>query len=142
SSGDLDRRGGGDVRTLTVAEYRALPWKGRLGYRLLRSPVVMLGIGPVWAMMLGPRFSSRTERPRTRRSVLRTNLALATAIGLACWLLGWKNFLLLEMPSALLAGSVGVWLFYVQHQFEDAYWENSDSWTYDEAALRGSSYLR
>jgi acyl-lipid omega-6 desaturase (Delta-12 desaturase) len=142
SSGDLDRRGGGDILTLTVAEYRALPRNRRLGYRLLRNPIVMLGIGPIWAMMLGPRFPSRSERPRTRRSVLRTNLALATTIGLACWLVGWENFLLIEMPSALLAGSVGVWLFYVQHQFEDAYWQNSDSWTYDEAALRGSSYLR
>jgi omega-6 fatty acid desaturase (delta-12 desaturase) len=142
SSGDLDRRGGGDVLTLTVAEYKALPRKRRLGYRLLRNPIVMLGLGPTWAMILGPRFVSRSERPRIRRSVRRTNLALAIAIGLLCWLVGWESFLLVEMPSALLAGSVGVWLFYVQHQFEDAYWQNSDSWSYDEAALKGSSYLR
>jgi omega-6 fatty acid desaturase (delta-12 desaturase) len=142
SSGDLDRRGGGDVLTLTVAEYLALPRKRRLGYRLLRNPIVMLGIGPTWAMILGPRFVSRSERPRIRRSVHRTNFVLAIAIGLLCWLLGWETFLLVEMPSALLAGSIGVWLFFVQHQFEDAYWQNSDSWSYDDAALRGSSYLR
>jgi omega-6 fatty acid desaturase (delta-12 desaturase) len=142
SSGDLERRGGGDVLTLTVAEYGALPWRRRLGYRLLRNPIVMLGLGPIWAMIIGPRLVSRRERPRIRRSVRRTNLALAAAIGLLCWLLGWESFLVVEMPSALLAGSIGVWLFYVQHQFEDAYWQNSDSWTYDEAALKGSSYLR
>jgi omega-6 fatty acid desaturase (delta-12 desaturase) len=142
SSGDLDRRGVGDVVTLTVAEYVAMPWQRRLGYRLLRNPIVMFGLGPIWAMILAPRFVSRSERPRIRRSVWRTNLALGTVIGLVCWLLGWESFLLVEMPSALLAGSIGVWLFYVQHQFEDAYWQTSDSWSYDEAALKGSSYLR
>jgi omega-6 fatty acid desaturase (delta-12 desaturase) len=74
--------------------------------------------------------------------VWRTNLALATVIGLLCWLVGWEDFLVVELPSALIAGSVGVWLFYVQHQFEDAYWQNSDGWSYDDAALRGSSYLK
>ncbi len=142
SSGDLDRRGVGDLLTLTVAEYEALPWHRRLGYRLIRNPIVMFGLGPIWAMILAPRFISRSERPRIRRSVWRTNLALTTVIGLLCWLLGWESFVLVEMPSALLAGSIGVWLFYVQHQFEDAYWQSSDSWSYDEAALKGSSYLR
>jgi len=142
SSGDLDRRGVGDVPTLTVAEYEALARYRRLGYRLVRNPVVMFGLGPIWAMILAPRFVSRSERRRIRRSVWRTNLALAAVIGLFCWLLGWESFLLVEMPSALLAGSIGVWLFYVQHQFEDAYWQSSDSWSYDEAALEGSSYLR
>jgi acyl-lipid omega-6 desaturase (Delta-12 desaturase) len=142
TSGDLDRRGVGDVPTLTVAEYRALPRGRRFGYRLFRNPVVMFGLGPIWAMILAPRFVSRNERLRIRRSVWRTNLALAAVIGLLCWLLGWQSFLLVEMPSALLAGSIGVWLFYVQHQFEDAYWQNSEAWSYDEAALKGSSYLR
>jgi len=142
SSGDLDRRGVGDVPTLTVAEYEALPWPRRLGYRVVRNPIVMFGLGPIWAMILAPRFVSRRERLRIRRSVWRTNLALAGLIGLLCWLLGWESFLLVEMPSALLAGSIGVWLFYVQHQFEDAYWQSTDSWSYDEAALKGSSYLR
>jgi acyl-lipid omega-6 desaturase (Delta-12 desaturase) len=142
SSGDLDRRGGGDVPTLTVAEYRALSRRGRLGYRLFRNPIVMFGLGPLWAMILAPRFISRDARPRIRRSVWRTNIALAVAIGVLCWLLGWEDFLLIEAPSALLAGSVGIWLFYVQHQFEDAYWQCSDSWCYDDAALKGSSHLR
>jgi omega-6 fatty acid desaturase (delta-12 desaturase) len=142
SSGDLDRRGVGDLLTLTVAEYAALRWHRRLAYRLVRNPIVMFGLGPTWAMILAPRFVSRGERLRIRRSVRRTNLALAGVIGLLCWLLGWESFVLVEMPSALLAGSIGVWLFYVQHQFEDAYWQSSESWSYDEAALKGSSYLR
>lgn len=142
SSGDLDRRGVGDVLTLTVAEYLALSWRRRLFYRLVRNPIIMFGLGPMWAMILAPRFVSRSERPRIRRSVWRTNVALAVAVGLLCWLLGWEQFLLIEAPSALLAGSIGVWLFYVQHQFEDAYWQSSDSWCYDDAALKGSSYLK
>lgn len=141
SSGNLDRRGVGDVLTLTVAEYVALPRRRRLGYRLVRNPIVMFGLGPIWAMILAPRFVSRRERRWIRRSVWRTNLSLAAAIGLLCWLLGWESFLLVEMPSALLAGSIGVWLFFIQHQFEDAYWQNADSWSYDHAALKGSSYL-
>jgi acyl-lipid omega-6 desaturase (Delta-12 desaturase) len=142
SSGDLDRRGVGDLLTLTVAEYQGLPWRRRVGYRLFRNPIVMFALGPIWAMILAQRLVSRNERPRIRRSVWRTNVALAVVIGLLCWLLGWEAFVLVEAPSALLAGSIGVWLFYVQHQFEDAYWQSSDSWSYDEAALKGSSYLR
>ncbi|MGH2916828.1 MAG: fatty acid desaturase [Solirubrobacteraceae bacterium] len=142
TSGDLQRRGVGDVPTVTVAEYEAMPARARLGYRLFRNPFVMFGIGPIWAMIVAPRFISREERPRIRRSVRRTNLALAVVIGLLCWLVGWESFLLVQTPPALLAGSVGVWLFYVQHQFEDAYWQSSDAWSYDEAALKGSSYLR
>ncbi len=142
TSGDLDRRGVGDVPMLTVAEYEAASWRRRLGYRLFRNPIVMFGFGPIWAMILGPRFVSRTERPHIRRSVWRTNAAIAIGIGLCCWLIGWENFVLIEVPSALLAGSVGVWLFYVQHQYEGAYWKDSGSWNYDEAALKGSSYLK
>jgi omega-6 fatty acid desaturase (delta-12 desaturase) len=142
TSGDLERRGDGDVPTLTVAEYKALDWRGRLGYRLFRNPLVMFTIGPVYSMMIGPRYISRSARPRLRRSVLRTNLALAVMIGGLCWLIGWQDYLLIQGPTVLLAGSAGVWLFYVQHQFEDAYWESADGWSYADAALRGSSYLR
>ena len=142
TAGDLDRRGVGDVPTLTVDEYRARSWKGRLGYRLFRHPLVMFGIGPTVAMVVLPRFVSRSARPRTRRSVLATNLALAVLVGGLCWLVGWREYLLVQAPTLLLAGAAGVWLFYVQHQFEDVYWESSDDWSYADAALRGSSYLR
>jgi omega-6 fatty acid desaturase (delta-12 desaturase) len=142
TSGDLDRRGGGDVRTLTVSEYLALPARARLGYRLFRNPVVMFGIGPIVALLVGPRLVARTARPRMRRSVIGTNIALAVLIAALCWLVGWREYLLVQAPTVLLAGSAGIWLFYVQHQFEDAYWENAESWSYADAALRGSSYLK
>jgi acyl-lipid omega-6 desaturase (Delta-12 desaturase) len=142
TSGDLDRRGGGDVRTLTVREYLALPWRGRLGYRLFRNPVLMFGIGPIVALVVGPRLVSRSARPRLRRSVIGTNIALAVLVGALCWLIGWSDYLLVQAPTVLLAGSVGIWLFYVQHQFEDAYWESAEGWSYADAALRGSSYLK
>jgi acyl-lipid omega-6 desaturase (Delta-12 desaturase) len=142
SSGDLDRRGVGDLPTLTVNEYNARPWRSRLAYRLFRNPLVMFGLGPVFAMMIGPRIATRAQRPRMRRSVLGTDLALFVVIGVAGLLMGPRSFLLVWAPAALLAGSIGIWLFYVQHQFEDAYWERGEDWTYGEAALRGSSYLK
>lgn len=142
TAGDLDRRGVGDVPTLTVAEYHAKPWRGRLGYRLFRNPLVMFGIGPIVAMVIGPRMVSRSARPRIRRSVIGTNLALAVMVGLLCWLMGWREYLIVQWPAALLAASAGIWLFYVQHQFEDTYWQSTGDWSYADAALRGSSYLK
>ncbi len=140
-SGNLEHRGTGDVRTLTVAEYGALSVKGRLGYRLLRNPLIMFGIGPIVAMVIGPRIVAKGARPRMRRSVLATDAALAVLIGLLVWLIGWRDYLLVVGLPALLAGSVGIWAFYVQHQFEDAYWSDDASWCFTDAALRGSSYL-
>jgi acyl-lipid omega-6 desaturase (Delta-12 desaturase) len=142
TAGDLDRRGVGDVLTLTVAEYQTSPWRRRLAYRLFRNPLVMLGLGPIYALMVQPRLVSRTARPRIRHSVLATNAVLVVVVGGLCWLIGWRDFLLLQMPAALLAGAAGVWLFYVQHQFEDTYWQSAGDWTYADAALHGSSYLK
>jgi omega-6 fatty acid desaturase (delta-12 desaturase) len=142
TAGDLERRGVGDVPTLTVAEYRALSRRRRLGYRLFRNPLVMFGVGPLLAMVLLPRLPSRSSRPRILRSVIGTDIALAVFIGLLCLLIGWQDYLLVQMPTILLSGSVGVWLFYVQHQFEDTYWQSGESWSYEDAALQGSSYLK
>jgi omega-6 fatty acid desaturase (delta-12 desaturase) len=142
TSGDLDRRGTGDIPTLTFDEYVASPWKKRLGYRLFRNPLVMFGIGPLWSLMIGPRLWSGSMRPRQVRSVIVTNLVLAAVVGAICWVIGWQEWLLVQMPTAFLAGTVGVWMFYVQHQFEDVYWESGESWSYADAALRGSSYLK
>jgi omega-6 fatty acid desaturase (delta-12 desaturase) len=142
TAGDLDRRGVGDVPTLTVAEYQGSSWPRRAGYWYFRNPLVMFGLGPIYAMIVQPRLVNRSARPRIRHSVIATNVALAVMVGAACWLVGWREFLLLQGPPALLAGSAGVWLFYVQHQFEDTYWQNADDWSYAEAALRGSSYLK
>ncbi|MQA74609.1 MAG: fatty acid desaturase [Solirubrobacterales bacterium] len=142
SAGDLDRRGTGDVPTLTVSEYFAMPWHKRLGYRLFRNPLVMFGIGPIYSLMVMPRLTSRDKRPRLRNSVLLTNLMIAGVVVGLGFALGWKEYLLIQMPAAIMAATAGVWLFYVQHQFEDVYWESSDQWSYDDAALQGSSYLK
>jgi acyl-lipid omega-6 desaturase (Delta-12 desaturase) len=141
TSGDLERRGVGDIITLTVDEYRARSWGGRLTYRLIRNPLIMFGFGPIIAMVIGPRIASRAQRPRLRHSVLSTDGVIFVLVAGALWLIGWERFLLVWAPPALLAGSVGIWLFYVQHQFEDAYWQDAAQWDYTEAALLGSSYL-
>ncbi len=141
TAGDLDRRGVGDVPTLTVAEYNALPAQKQLAYRLFRNPLVMFTVGPLWSMLIGPRLFSRKMRPRIRASIIRTNVALVVIVGGLCALVGWQEYLLVQGPPILLAGSAGVWLFYVQHQFEDVYWESSERWSYADAALRGSSHL-
>ncbi len=142
TSGDLERRGVGDIVTLTVHEYHARSRRGRLAYRTIRNPLVMFGLGPIVAMVIGPRIATRAQRPRLRHSVLGTNASVFLFAAALCWLIGWERLLLVWAPSALLAGSVGIWLFYVQHQFEDAYWQSAADWDYTEAALRGSSYLK
>ena len=141
TSGDLDKRGVGDLPTLTVAEYRARSPRGRLAYRLFRNPLVMFGIGPVFAMIIGPRIVARNAPPRMRSSVIRTDIALAVIAAVLIAAIGLGDLLLVWAPAALLAGAVGIWLFYVQHQFEDAYWQRADGWCYADAALRGSSFL-
>lgn len=142
TSGDLERRGVGDIVTLTVREYRARSWRGRLAYRVMRNPAFMFGLGPIVAMVIGPRIPARAQRPRLRHSVLCTDAGVFLLVAGLCWLIGWERFLLVWALPALLAGSVGIWLFYVQHQFEDAYWQSADDWDYTEAALCGSSYLK
>ena len=102
----------------------------------------MFGFGPVFAMIVGPRIVARGARRRMRNSVLGTDIALAVIVGALCWLMGLDEFLVVWAPAAMLAGSVGIWLFYVQHQFEDAYWQSADDWNYADAAMRGSSYLK
>jgi acyl-lipid omega-6 desaturase (Delta-12 desaturase) len=142
TAADLDRRGDGDVPTLTVAEYNARDFLGRLRYRLFRNPIIMFGLGPLFAMIIGPRVPPRAARARMRRSVHATNAGLAVLIVGACLLVGWRDFLIIQGPAAMLAGSAGIWLFYVQHQFEDTLWERNGEWSYLDAALQGSSYLK
>jgi len=142
TAGDLDRRGTGDVTTLTVAEYEARTGGARLAYRLFRNPVVMFGLGPILSVVILPRLVPKDARPRLRRSIIRTNVAVVAIVAVSCLLLGWEQYLLIQWPAAWLAASVGIFLFYVQHQFEDAYWESNENWAYADAAIRGSSYLK
>lgn len=141
SAGDLDRRGQGDVPTWTVDEYFSKPFLARLGYRLFRNPLVMFGVGPLWSLVIGPRIWAGSTG-RLRNSILLTNVAVAVMVGGAMLLFGWQEVLLIEAPLVLFAGTAGVWLFFVQHQFEDVYWESGENWSYAAAALRGSSYLK
>jgi omega-6 fatty acid desaturase (delta-12 desaturase) len=142
TAGDLDRRGTGDVHTLTVAEFNAMPARGRFLYRLFRNPLVMFGFGPLYSLVLQPRVISRSAQPRIQRSILGTNLALAAVAGVCWWLIGWQAYVLVQAPPFLIGGAAGVFLFYVQHQFEDTYWERRDGWSFVESALRGSSHLK
>jgi acyl-lipid omega-6 desaturase (Delta-12 desaturase) len=139
---DLDRRGVGDVATLTLSEYRALPAWRRISYRLYRSPLVMFGLGWFLVLVLKPRLVPRGARRRVRNSVLATNLMLALIVAVLCLTVGWRAYLLVQGPVFVVSGAVGVWLFYVQHQFEDTYWQAHADWRYDHAALAGSSYLK
>jgi len=142
TAGDLDRRGRGDLETLTVAEYASASPAQRLGYRLMRNPLVMLGLGPLWALILEPRLVPSWARKRFARKIIATDLALAAILGGLCALFGWRAVLLVQLPAAMLAGSVGIWMFYVQHQFEGVYWERKEDWSYVASALQGSSHVR
>jgi omega-6 fatty acid desaturase (delta-12 desaturase) len=142
TAGDLDRRGIGDITTLTVGEYRALGRWQRFGYRLFRNPFVMFGLGWMLVLVLKPRLVPRGSSKRVRNSILLTDLTLAVIVTAACLLIGWRAFLLVQGPVLVITGVVGIWLFYVQHQFEDAYWEPHEDWRYDYAAVHGSSYLK
>jgi omega-6 fatty acid desaturase (delta-12 desaturase) len=142
SSGSLDRRGIGDVDTLTVAEYRARSWLGRTIYRVYRHPLIMFGLGPAYLFILQHRLPVgmmlRGWRPWL--SAMGTNMAIALLVGVLVWLVGLQSFLLVHLPVVLIAATIGVWLFFVQHQFEHTTWERDAEWNWSEAALYGSSY--
>ena len=142
TSGNLERRGIGDVSTLTVREYLALSRWRRLGYRLYRNPFVMFGLGPAYLFIVQQRLPSRLWRSGRESwiSAMATNAAIAVIIAAMMWAVGVKPFLLVHLPITLLAASIGVWLFYVQHQFEETYWARSPVWSHQEAALHGSSH--
>jgi omega-6 fatty acid desaturase (delta-12 desaturase) len=142
TSGNLDRRGLGDIDTLTVREYRALPFWGRLCYRLYRHPAIMFGIGPAYLFVVRHRLPFGLMRSGWRPwlSTMATNFAIALIVATLIWLIGVKAFLLVHLPIMLLAASVGVWLFYVQHQFEQTTWADDREWNVHVAAMHGSSH--
>ena len=142
-SGDLGFRGLGDVDTITVSEYLEKPFLGRLRYRLYRHPFVILGLGGFFVFALKPRYHWDIPRRWKREwaSVWKTNAALAALLVLASLTIGLKAAVIVHLPVLIVTGIVGVWLFYVQHQFEDTYWNEHTDWSYFEAGLQGSSYL-
>jgi acyl-lipid omega-6 desaturase (Delta-12 desaturase) len=142
NSGNLDQRGIGDIDTLTVDEYLARsPW-GQLAYRLYRHPIVMFGLGPAYLFIIRHRLPLGIIQSDWRMwaSAMATNAAIALLIAAIVWLVGTGPFLLIQLPITLLAASLGVWLFYVQHQFETTSWDDDADWSFHEAALHGSSH--
>jgi len=142
TAGDLDRRGVGDVPTLTVQEYLAAPWWKRIGYRLMRNPLVLFGVGQLAVFVISHRFYSPASGKREKLSVIYTNLALLLIIVLASLTIGWKAYLLIQLPIIWLGGAIGEWLFYVQHQFPGVYWARHKDWDYFRSALEGASFYR
>ena len=142
TSGNLDRRGIGEVDTLTVGEYRARSRWGRLKYRLYRHPLVMFGIGPAYLFFLQHRLPVGLMFGGWQPwlSAMATNVAIGIIVGALIWLIGLKALVVVYLPTLLLAASMGVWLFYVQHQFEEMTWRDGESWSLHEAALHGSSH--
>jgi omega-6 fatty acid desaturase (delta-12 desaturase) len=142
SSGHLDKRGTGDVWTMTVQEYlEASRWK-KFAYRLARNPFVLFGLAPVTLFLVLQRFPATKADTRERYSVYWMNLMiLLMAVGLA-WTFGITAYVLIQLAILLVAGGAGVWMFYVQHQFEDVYWERGENWDYTAAALQGSSFYK
>lgn len=142
TSGHLGRRGIGDIDTLTVREYVERSPKRRIAYRLYRNPVVMFGIGPAYLFLIQQRLPVGAMRGGWRpwMSTMGTNALVALLVGLSIWTIGLKAFVVIHLPIVLLAASIGVWLFYVQHQFEETFWAEEAAWTMPDAALHGSSH--
>lgn len=142
SAGHLDRRGTGDVWTLTVQEYlESSRWK-KFAYRLARNPIVLFVVAPLFLFLVRQRFPSPKASQRERHSVYAMNAAiLGMAVGLS-WVFGLKAYLLIQLVILMVGGAAGVWLFYVQHQFEGVYWERGEDWSYTAAALQGSSFYK
>lgn len=142
SSGDLDRRGTGDIWTLTVEEYlQASRWR-RFSYRLARNPFVLFVLAPLVLFLFINRVPKSRAPLRERLSVYLTNLAIVLIAGALSWVFGFKEYLIIQTAVIMVAGSAGVWLFYVQHQFEGVYWERNEGWDYATAALQGSSFYQ
>ena len=142
TSGDLDNRGIGDIVVLTVREYQALPRWRRLAYRLYRNPVVFFGLGPAYVFVVKFRLPLDMLRRRWRLlpGVLLTNLAIVAVIALVGFVVGYAEFAMIQVPITMIAASIGVWLFFVQHQFEATSWDKAADWDFHRAAVAGSSY--
>jgi len=142
TAGQLDKRGTGDVWTMTVQEYlESSRWK-RFAYQLARNPFVLFVVAPLYLFVVRQRFASANADRRERQSVRLMNVAILAVAALLSWVFGVAPYLMIQLTVTMVAGAAGVWLFYVQHQFEEAYWERGDNWDYTAAALRGSSFYK
>ncbi|MCL6457350.1 MAG: fatty acid desaturase [Gorillibacterium sp.] len=142
TSGNLNKRGTGDIWTLTVTEYVASTPLQRLVYRLYRNPFILFTIGPIYIFLINYRFNRKGARTKERMNTYITNVGIWGLAALLSWTLGWQTFLLIQAPIFFFSAAAGIWLFYVQHQFEDTYYEQEEDWDYVKAALEGSSFYR
>ncbi|NVN89554.1 MAG: fatty acid desaturase [Desulfuromonadales bacterium] len=142
TAGDLDRRGTGDITTMTVDEYLAASRLDRLAYRLYRNPLILLGVGPFYYFLIRNRYPSRGAKKIDFTSVIFTNLVIAAIVVTATLTVGFKTYLLVQLPVLLLAATIGVWLFYIQHQFEGVYWARHEEWDPWRVAMEGASYFQ
>ncbi|MEK4013629.1 fatty acid desaturase [Peribacillus sp. FSL M8-0224] len=142
TSGNLDKRGTGDIWTLTVDEYLAAPFKLRFAYRFYRNPLVMFGLGPIYVFLLKNRFNRKGARKKEKNNTYLTNVLIVVFAVLLCLAVGWQSFLLVQGSIFMISGSIGIWLFYVQHTFEDSYFEENEEWEYVLAAVEGSSFYK
>lgn len=142
TSSNLDKRGTGDMWLLTVDEYTSSSWFRRFAYRFYRNPVTMLVLGPIGVFLFQYRMNVKGARRKEKLNTYLTNILLVALYALLCWAIGWQAFLMIQAPMFLISGSLGIWLFYVQHQFEESYFENQDEWSYLQAAVDGSSYYK
>jgi omega-6 fatty acid desaturase (delta-12 desaturase) len=142
TSSNLNKRGTGDIWILTVEEYVAAPLSLRLKYRLYRNPLVMFGLGPLYLFFITNRFNRKDARKKERINTYVTNVSILALYTLLCLVIGWQAFLLIQLPILFVSGMLGIWLFYVQHQFEDSYFEDEEKWDYVKAAIDGSSYYK
>ncbi|MDC3424123.1 fatty acid desaturase [Aquibacillus sp. 3ASR75-11] len=142
TSGNLDKRGTGDIWVMTVEEYvSASAWE-RVAYRLYRNPIVMFGLGPIYLFFIENRFNRKGAKRKERLNTYLINFSIAAIYAMLIWGIGWQAFLMVQLPILFVSGALGIWLFYVQHQFEDSYFENEDEWDYVKAAVDGSSYYK
>ncbi|GAA0363324.1 fatty acid desaturase [Bacillus horti] len=142
TSSNLDKRGVGDIWILTVEEYMTASIWTRMAYRMYRNPFVMFGLGPIFMFLFKNRFNRPKARKAERLNTYLTNIIIVGVTALLCWAIGWQAFLLIHGPIFLISGAAGIWLFYVQHQFEETYFEHDDEWSYVKAATDGSSYYK
>ncbi|TMW72857.1 fatty acid desaturase [Alteribacter natronophilus] len=142
SSGNLDKRGVGDLWILTTDEYLESSRWVRFKYRLYRNPFVMFILGPIYAFIIEQRFNRKDARRKERMNTHLTNVSIVAITAVMIMLVGWQAFLMIQFPIFLISGSVGIWLFYVQHQFEDSYFEWKEEWEYVRAAVEGSSFYK
>lgn len=142
SSSNLDKRGVGDIWVMTIDEYReASKWQ-KIAYRLYRNPIIMFGLGPLYLLLVSNRMNDKNVRKKERTNTYVTNFLIVLCIAIMIFFVGWKAFLIVQGVSIYVAAALGIWLFYIQHTFEDSYFEEESEWNYVKAAVEGSSYYQ